>query len=248
MTIAGDKGTFKPTVYRDPASLANRFGDQLMDLIATSAKPVFHLAISGGSTPELLFSVLAGKYGGSPLWDRIVLWWVDERMVPPEDPESNFGKANRLLLSRAVIPGGNIRRIHGESNAAAEVIRYGNLIRSELTYTNGFPSFDLVLLGMGDDGHTASIFPGQTDLILSGEVCAESRHPVSGQRRITLTLKTINNASRVAFLVTGTGKAARMAEIASGSKSGHELPAGLVCPLSGDLSWHADEAAASQVL
>ncbi|HAH22194.1 MAG TPA: 6-phosphogluconolactonase, partial [Prolixibacteraceae bacterium] len=152
-------------IYKSPDELANEFALQLMNWIAAQSGNAFHLAISGGKTPDMLFTILASQYADSTLWQKVHFWWVDERMVPPGDPESNFGTANRLLFSQIIIPKENIHRIKGENNPETEALSYSQQIQENLISQNGWPIFDLILLGMGDDGHTASIFPNQMHLI-----------------------------------------------------------------------------------
>lgn len=235
-------------LFKNPEALAESFSDLLMTWIGQSGKEKFHLAISGGSTPNLLFNCLALKYRDSYLWERVHFWWVDERMVLPEDSESNFGTARRFLFSKCMIPDTNIHRIHGEKIPEQEAAWYGRKIRNEVTCENGWPRFDLVILGMGEDGHTASIFPDQLQLLTSDKICYTASHPVTGQQRITLTGKTINQAARVCFLVTGEGKADRLTEIWLNDEKSNLLPAKYIFPLSGDLNWFTDEAAAQHYM
>jgi 6-phosphogluconolactonase len=232
------------TIFKDPQELADRAGDWLMDQIAKSTGSRFDLAISGGSTPSLLFSALASKYADSVLWQKTHFWWVDERMVAPGDPESNFGTAQKLLLSKIALPEKNIHRIIGEADPLQEVENYSQQIHKELLMVNGWPKFDLILLGMGDDGHTASIFPNQTELMISGRICEIAYHPVTNQVRITLTGRVINNAATICFLVTGAGKAGRLSEIFSGDENSKRLPAALIQPVKGELVWYLDQQAA----
>jgi len=231
-------------IYKTPDELAVQFALQLMGWIEDHQGETFHLAISGGKSPDLLFTILAQKYADSILWQKVHFWWVDERMVSPDDPDSNFGTANRLLLSQIIIPEENIHRIKGENDPEAEASVYSELIQENLTQQNGWPQFDLILLGMGDDGHTASIFPDQMDLIDSNQLCEVAVNPQSGQKRITLTGKIINHASKVCFIITGTGKAGRIAEIWAMQETSNLLPAAHIHPVNGNLFWYIDEEAA----
>ena len=232
------------TVFKDPQDLADHVSDWLMDQIAKSTGSRFDLAISGGSTPNLLFSVLASKYAESSLWQKTHFWWVDERMVAPLDPESNFGTAQKLLFSRIALPEKNIHRIKGESDPLQEAENYSQKIVEAVKMVKGWPAFDLILLGMGDDGHTASIFPNQTELLLSDRLCEMAYHPVTNQVRITLTGSVINNAVLICFVVTGAGKAERLSEIFSKEKNSEQLPAAQIKPVNGELVWFLDEQAA----
>ena len=231
-------------IFKNPEELATQFAGQLMSWAENHSGEIFHLAISGGTTPNLLFSVLAEKYANSPLWQKIHFWWVDERMVPPDHPESNFGVAWKLLLSQISIPEGNIHRIKGENFPEIEALSYSAQIHEKLPLSENWPAFDLILLGMGDDGHTASIFPDQMHLLNSEHICEIAIHPMTGQKRITLTGKVINNADKICFLVTGSGKANPFSEISKRTEKSTLLPAAFVIPKNGDLYWYVDESAA----
>jgi len=232
------------TVFKDPQELADQVSGWLMDQIAKSTGSRFDLAISGGSTPNLLFSALASKYADSSLWQKTNFWWTDERMVAPFDPESNFGTAQKLLFSKIAIPEKNIHRIKGESDPFQEAENYSLKIIETLKIVNGWPEFDLILLGMGDDGHTASIFPNRTDLLISDRLCEMAYHPVTNQVRITLTGSVINHAALICFVVTGAGKAERLSEIFSNDKNSEQLPAAQIKPVNGELLWYLDKQAA----
>lgn len=234
-------------IFKTPEELASEFGKKLMSWVENHAGNQFHLAISGGRTPDLLFEVLAEKYPKSPLWQKVHFWWVDERMVSPEHPESNFGTVQKLLFSRIDIPEKNIHRIKGENEPEHEAVSYSTQIRENLTATNGWPVFDLIVLGMGDDGHTASIFPDQMELLGCEKVCEVANHPVSGQKRVTLTGRVINAAAKVSFLVIGKSKVDRLAEIFLLQESATLLPAAHIQTHGGQLEWYVDEAASQLI-
>jgi len=231
-------------IFKSPEELASQFALQLMGWIDNHTGEAFHLAISGGKTPELLFTILAEQYADSMQWQKVHFWWVDERMVSPEDAESNFGTAHRLLLSKIIIPEENIHPIKGENNSEAEALSYSEQIQVKLTLQNDWPVFDLILLGIGDDGHTASIFPDQINLIDSNRICEVAVHNQSGQKRITLTGKVINNSLKVCFLITGISKADRLTEILANKAKANLLPAAHIHPKDGLLAWYVDKAAA----
>lgn len=231
-------------IFKSPEELADQFADQLMSLIKNRSGESFHLAISGGKTPDLLFSILAEKYADSILWQKVHFWWVDERMVAPDHPESNFRIAQKLLFSQISIPEENIHRIKGENIPEEEANSYSKQIQDKLTFQNSWPIFDLILLGMGDDGHTASIFPNQIELLESDQICAVASHPVSGQKRVTLTGRVINHARQVVFQVTGKTKADRISEIMHQTKEAGKLPASYISPISCNPDWYLDEEAA----
>lgn len=231
-------------IYETPEKLAEELADQMMNWIGNHPEPVFHLAVSGGKTPELLFKALSEKYTESALWNKVHFWWVDERMVPPDDPESNFGMVNRILFRQIPIPGENIHRIKGENNPSTEALDYSHQIQHQLTIQDGWPIFSLILLGMGEDGHTASIFPDQMHLLESDKICEVASHPQSGQKRLTFTAQTINHALKVCFLITGSNKAERLMEILTNHENAKLLPASHIHPLNNDLNWYLDEEAA----
>jgi 6-phosphogluconolactonase len=149
----------------------------------------------------------------------------------------------KTFLGKINIPSSSIHRIVGENDPEKEVIRYGDEIKKHVTSENGLPSFDLILLGMGDDGHTASIFPGSENLFYTDTVCASAIHPVSGQKRVTLTGKVINNASVVVVFVTGRSKSKVIGEVIGSSGQRREFPVSLVAPINGILLWYIDSEA-----
>jgi 6-phosphogluconolactonase len=184
-----------------------------------------NIALSGGSTPTLLFQLLANEYATSIPWHIVRLFWVDERCVPPTNSESNFGVVYDNLLVHVSINENNVFRMQGENNPQKEADRYNTLLEKELPIKNGFPQFDLVLLGMGDDGHTASIFPNNMELLNAQLPVQVAVHPTSGQHRITLTGKTIANANLVIFLITGQSKRQVLRQIIEDDSNSHLYPA-----------------------
>ena len=224
-----------------PESLADQFTNHFIEWVKDSSVESFHLALSGGKTPSLLYKLLAGRYHNEVPWHKIQFWWGDERMVSPDDPESNYGVANNLLFSKIELIPSQIHRIQGEMDPNQEVNRYGREIESFIPSLDGWPNFDLIMLGLGDDGHTASIFPYQAELLESDQVTALASHPDTGQLRITLTGKVINNAKRVAFLATGTSKAKIYDEIINNSPEASRYPASHIQP-DGELHWFVDTA------
>lgn len=223
-----------------PEDLADAFALQLIDWINETSGDDFHLALSGGKTPTLLFSLLAGKYQKEVPWQKIHFWWGDERMVPIDDPESNFGVVNKLLFSKIMLSNNQIHRIKGEAYPIEEAKRYGIEIRSLVPINNVWPEFDLIMLGLGDDGHIASIFPDQMQLMESDKVTGIAFHPITNQSRITLTGKVLNNAKRVAFLVSGASKGRIFDEIIHNNTSALNYPASYIQP-KGELHWFIDE-------
>lgn len=236
-------------IYQTPGSLAEAFAEDLVNMIKKSEKKksVFTIGLSGGNTPRLLFSVLAEKYIKSVDWSRVHFFWGDERCVPPEDPESNYGVAFHIFLSKIEIPEKNIHRIRGEEEPDREAVRYSEEITAFVRTKNNYPAFDLIILGMGDDGHTASIFFRNMELLDSDDICEAAVHPVTGQRRITLTGKVINNSDLVIFLVTGQNKANIIDSIFNKRADSVTFPASFIVPLSGKEIWLLDKQAGKYI-
>lgn len=229
-------------VYQNKTKVAEEFSKYLIE--KSDAQKTFHIALSGGSTPKIVFDVLAEEFANHVDWKNIHLYWGDERCVAPDDAESNYKMTVDHLISKVDIPEQNIHRIKGENNPKDEAQRYGDLLDKELPKELGLPQFDLVILGMGDDGHTASIFPHEINLWVSPDNCEVAIHPESGQRRVSLTGRIINNAKTVAFLVTGESKAEKVKIIIDREEGYLEFPASHVAPKTKDLVWFLDAAAA----
>ncbi len=191
-----------------------------------------------------LFKVLSENYKNNIDWAKVNFFWADERCVPPDDEQSNFGMTEKILLRNIPIPEENVHRIFGNSDPAGEALRYSEDLKKHLRLKNEIPEIDLILLGMGDDGHTASIFPDQMDLLNSNELCAVAVHPETGQKRITLTGKVINNADRIYFLITGKDKAGTVSDILETKNDYLKYPA---AHIGSDADWYLDEDAAGKL-
>ncbi|MCK5699504.1 MAG: 6-phosphogluconolactonase, partial [Cyclobacteriaceae bacterium] len=174
------------------------------------------------------------------------VYWGDERCVPPDHEDSNYGMTKKHLLGFIDIPENNIHRIKGELNPEEASAQYDHELKANHSEGN-IPVFDLVILGMGDDGHTASIFPHEINLWDSDEFCVVATHPTSGQQRVSLTGKVINSARSAAFLVTGKSKAKKIHEILETNDDQSPYPASLVNSVEGILYWFLDSLAASQL-
>lgn len=203
-----------------------------------------HIALSGGSTPKLLFQNLSSTYSDRINWKNLHIYWVDDRCVPPDHDESNYGMTKKHLLDLVSIPPENIHRMIGEAIPEVEAKRYANELMTQMQQVKHTPQFDLIILGIGDDGHTASIFPNQMNLLNLDTICTVGVHPTSGQKRITLTGITICQAKEVIFLVTGAGKAAVIAEIFNKTKLAETYPAAHINPTNKPAEWYLDGAAA----
>lgn len=228
-------------ISKTKKEVATEFAEFLVQ--SAQGKDRFTVALSGGSTPKIVFDLLASNYAAAD-WSTFHFFWGDERCVPPTDDDSNYKMTVTHLFSKIDIAEENIHRIMGENPPKEEATRYASLLEQELPMVNETPQFDLVILGMGDDGHTASIFPHELELWDSQEVCVVATHPESGQQRVSITGDVINNAKTVAFLVTGASKNEKIKSIINKELDFRQYPAALVTPLSGDLHWFMDEDAA----
>lgn len=233
-------------IYRDKEEVARAFADYFTEL--AQGRDDFHVALSGGSTPKTVFDILAREYSDTLAWDKIHLYWGDERCVPPTDDQSNYRMTVEHLISKIDIPPSNVNRILGENEPHGEAKRYSGVLERNLDRVGDTPRFDLIILGMGDDGHTASIFPHQIDLWEAPDHCVVATHPESGQKRVSLNGKVINAAAEVTFLVTGESKSEKVKAIVEGIQGSEAYPASLVDPESGKLSWFLDREAASGLI
>lgn len=233
-------------IYPDKDSLAAAFVCEFQRTLQEKAEEEKHvyIALSGGSTPIPIFRQLAEQTSREE-WSDVTLFWTDERCVPPEHPESNYGQARANLLKPLGLDPDRIQRIRGEDEPLGEASRYGDSLLRTLPMENGFPVFDWIWLGLGTDGHTASIFPQHIELWTAGSPCIVSSHPETAQSRITITGGVINVARRVSFIVTGKEKARVVREIFFKEGRHMEYPAFYVNPGSGDLEWFLDQDAAS---
>ena len=228
------------SIYKDKQELTVAFCNEMLNL--SNQRKNFSIALSGGNTPKFIFQKIAADYKNKFDWNRIHLFWGDERCVPPDDNESNFGMTKKYLLDQINIPERNVHRIKGEDDPETEAIRYSDEIKKYINIKSELPVFDLIMLGLGEDGHTASIFPNQTNLIDSEKICEVAVQPSSGQKRITLTGRVINNASVITFLVTGENKKEILKKVLIDKNK--TFPAEFIQPVSGEMKFYVDEAAA----
>ena len=235
----------KTRIFKDNESTARAFADFLVEKSAQNDS--LTIALSGGSTPKVLFKILSSEYRESVDWSKVSFFWGDDRMVPPTHEDSNFKWANELLFKPLGISESQIFRILGENEPEAEAINYSKVIEQNVSHENGLPSFDIVWLGLGTDGHTASIFPNEIDLIEEERTCAIGTNPEIGQKRVTLTGPVINNAKHICFLVTGASKAEKINEILNKTENHKSYPAAHIQAKNGELTWFIDEAAAAKL-
>lgn len=226
-------------------SAAERFVELARDAI--SARERFSIALAGGSTPKRTYELLAGDEHKERVdWSKVHIFFGDERCVPPDHAESNYRMANEVLISRVPVPSRNVHRINGQGDAIANASLYEDELRTYFDDAS-WPRFDLVLLGMGDDGHTASLFPGTNALGEARAWVAANWVEKLNTYRITLTAPAINHAANIIFLVSGAGKSERLSEVLRGARDPQKLPSQLIQPENGSLVWLADKAAASQL-
>jgi|SRR5579862_4474151 len=213
---------------------------------AVKARGTFYVALSGGSTPKALYSVLARDFKESIPWQKVFFFFGDERNVTPDDPDSNYRMANEALLSKVPAQAENVFRIRGELEAAEAARDYERIVRSIFNLQiNQVPRFDLILLGLGPDGHTASLFPSTAALNESRRLVVENWVEKFKTHRITFTFPVLNHARVVIFLVSGGDKASMVREVLETKNA--NLPSQRVCPESGKLLWLVDRAAAALV-
>jgi 6-phosphogluconolactonase len=218
---------------------------------AVARRGLARVAISGGSTPQAAFKLLADPaqgFANTIPWQQLQLYWVDERCVPPDHPESNYGVCKKLLLDQVGIPEANVHRMEGELDPEEAASRYESELRNSMKLEGAeSPAFDLLLLGMGDDGHTASLFPHTEGLNEMGRLCIANHVPQKDTWRITLTWPVINQAHEVVFEIAGAAKTERVADVFTGPRDPERLPSQLIRPSSGRLLVQLDEVAAAKL-
>jgi 6-phosphogluconolactonase len=213
---------------------------------AVAQRGRFTIALAGGSTPKNLYTLIAANASTLP-WNQMFFFFGDERHVPPDDADSNYRMVKETLLSKAPIPPANVFRIPAENpDAATAAEAYEQTLRKFFALAPGeFPRFDLILLGIGPDGHTASLFPETAGLQEKSRLVVANWVEKLNTSRITLTLPVLNAARCVAFLVSGIDKAEALHEVLEGNAPAEKYPSKLVRPSEGKLIWFVDRAAAS---
>ncbi len=239
-------------IYPDVKALSQAAARSMAGRIKTTlaSQASFSLVLAGGSTPGALYRLLASEYREQIPWAQLHLFWGDERYVPPSDPRSNYRMARETLLDHVPVPKGNLHPMSTEfpeaEKAAAD---YENLLR--IYFPDAWPRFDLVLLGMGPDGHTASLFPNTPALDEQERWVAATRAPVEPVQRLTLTLPVLNHAAQVYFLVAGAEKSGALRQALAGktdaSDNWKRCPAAAVQPMQGAVTWWTDQAAAKLI-
>ena len=236
------------SIYPDQETLSHAAAERFVFLshAAITSRGRFTTALSGGSTPRRLYSLLGMPlYRDSIDWKRVHIFWADERCVAPSHEDSNYKLAADTFLSKAAVPGENIHRIRGEEGPDIAAAKYQEELRRYFIGSQK-PVFDLVVLGIGVDGHTASLFPGSTLLQERSREVVPVYLEKPGVSRVSLTIPVFNRAANVIFLVSGEDKADIVYEILKINNQKH-YPAGLVQPVDGTLSWFLDKAAAARI-
>ncbi len=239
-------------VLPDAEALALRAADvfAMAAQAAAAARGRFAAALSGGETPRALYRHLARQQFAQKVpWRRVLLYWGDERCVAPDDPASNYGMAREAFIKHVPIAADNVHRLRGEHDPSASAVAYDAELRALAKLerpASEVPVFDLVLLGLGRDGHTASLFPHSSALDEEERFCVATEAP-DGTARLTVTWPVINSARRVMMLVSGADKAGMVAEVFEGFRLPKAVPAQAVAPVKGQLLWLLDEAAAAEL-
>jgi 6-phosphogluconolactonase len=229
-------------IFDSTDEIADAIVDLLKNSISRNADRNITVALSGGSTPAKVFRYITEHHQNTIDWSKVLFFWGDERCVPPSDGESNYNMTRINLFEPMGISEKNIFRVMGEMTPEDAVEHYKTVLNDHVIHKNNLPAFDVVILGMGDDGHTASLFPGDQSALSSTASCVLATHPASGQKRVSLTLSVINNAFQAVFLVTGASKAEMVSRV---KKPDTGLPAAMVKPTNGDLLWLLDKDAAT---
>lgn len=240
-------------VETDPAALARRAAQYFTEMVseAVADQNWATIAVSGGSTPKAAFQLLADPnqpWRGRMPWDKLNLYWVDERTVPPDHLESNYRMTREALLDHVPVHWDQVHRMEGELDPEVAAARYESELRNAFRLEGAeSPRFDLISLGMGPDGHTASLFPHTEAIHEMSRLVTANNVPQLNTRRITLTWPVINLARSVFFLIAGADKADRVREVFMGPRDPERLPSQLIWPSSGILTLFLDKAAAAQL-
>ena len=236
-------------IFKDLEALSRAAADLFIEQGAQSIaeRDRFLVALNGGGTPNRLFQLLATDFHDKVDWSKVHVFWGDERRVPPDHLGSSYGQARDALLSRVPIPDGNIHRIKGELGPPEASKDYSLILKQFASPPLEWPRFDLVYLGMGEDGHTASLFPGSAVDMSEPAIPVTAQYQDRPANRVSLTPVVFNSAHMVAFMATGEKKAQTVAEVLSDRYNPAPYPAQWIKPNDGRLIWLVDEAAASKL-
>lgn len=240
-------------IFPDAANLTRRAADEFLKSVndAIAEKGSFTVALAGGSTPKALYSLLTADpaYSSKIPWQKMHFFFGDERHAPPDSEESNFHMANQTLFSKGLVKPEQITRIRGEyADTEKAALEYEQALRAYFKLRDGeYPRFDLVLLGMGEEGHTLSLFPGTKALHATNRIVVRNWVGKLYTERITLTVPAANQAKRVIFSVTREDKALALKAVLEGPYEPEQLPAQFIQPVNGTLLWLVDQAAGSKL-
>ena len=236
-------------IFRNSERLSRNAANLFVEQAGRSVRErnQFLVALNGGSTPNRLFQLLATDYRDQIDWSKVQIFWGDERCVPPDDNGSSYRQARNLLLSQVPIPESNIHRIKGELSPSKASNEYAVTLKEYTSAPFDWPIFDLVYLGMGEDGHTASLFPGSPVTVSEPTLPVTAHYQDRPANRVTLTQLVFNRARCVVFMATGEQKAITLAEVLSDRYNPELYPAQRIDPKDGELIWLVDEAAASKL-
>jgi 6-phosphogluconolactonase len=246
-------GTREVVVLPDAGALTKRAADEFLKAVneAIAKKGVFTIALAGGSTPKALYSMLSEDpaYRSQIPWPKLHFFFGDERHAPPDNPESNFNMANETLFSKGLVKPEQITRIKGEyPDTEKAALEYEQALRAYFKLEDGeYPRFDLMLLGMGPEGHTLSLFPGTRALHATNRIVVRNWVGKLYTERITLTAPAANQANRIIFSVTHADKALALKAVLEGPYEPEQLPAQLIQPVNGTLLWLVDQSAGSKL-
>ena len=224
--------------FKDLSELSNSAADHITRLLGSDP---FHFVLTGGSTPKALYKILSEK---NVDWKNVHFWWGDERCVPPDHPDSNFGLAQKTLLSKIAVEQDHVYRMKGEMEPASAALEYEGHLRKVFD-GDAVPAFDLVLLGMGDDGHVASLFPGTAALNVQDRLVVHNYVEKLQTNRLTMTFRLLNQAKKTLFLVSGASKAMALHHVLEGEFDPFRYPAQGIKPGGGEVTFLVDEAAES---
>lgn len=214
--------------YKSEKDTFSGLTDRLVYLMQEKGHVPFHLALSGGRTAQQLFTYWATECRERIGWEYLRFYWVDERCVPPTDPQSNYRYAAELLFGPLNIPAGHIFRIKGEEEPQVEAFRYSELVRRSVPEFDSLPLFDCIILGVGPDLHTASIFPSSMQFLVDDRCYVESVHPETAQKRVTMTGQVILNGMELFIPIVGLSKASVVEQLVSDPSLGDTTPAGFI--------------------
>jgi 6-phosphogluconolactonase len=236
-------------VFKDLEELSRAAAERFVRQAAQSIEQRgrFLVALNGGSTPNRMFQLLATNYRDYVDWTNVHVFWGDERCVPPDDPGSSYGQAREMLFSHVPIPASNVHRVKGELGPVEASNDYSSILKEFASPPLVWPRFDLVYLGMGEDGHTASLFPGSPIDVAEPVIPVTAHYQDRPANRVSLTPVVFNSAHMVVFMATGEKKAQTLAEVLRGRYNPEQYPAQRIEPKEGRLIWLVDEDAASRL-